>query len=78
MSVIVKIILLELAFALSAPAADKRQYFVHLSFNSTSQLINGNSSDLQRLLNYFNGRAIVAFFRISFAPSASVFPNTLA
>ena len=76
MSLIVKIILLETAFALSAPAADKTQYFVNL--NSTLQLINGISSDHQKLLKYFNGTAIVAFFRISFAQSASVFSNNLA
>ena len=48
-SLIVKIIL-ELAFGLSAPAADKAQYFVYLSFNATSQLINGILRDLQKLL----------------------------
>ena len=52
MSLIVKIILLELAFALSAPAADKTQFFVHLLFNYT--------------LKYFNGTVIVEFSRISF------------
>ena len=49
-SLIVKIILLELASSLSAPVTDKTQYFVHLSFNSTLQLINVISSDLQKLL----------------------------
>ena len=44
------------------PFADKTQYFVHLRFNSTLQLSNGTSSDLQKLLKYFNGTAIVAFF----------------
>ena len=43
---IVKIMLLELASALSAPVADKTQRFVHLSLNSTLQLINGILSDL--------------------------------
>ena len=43
---IMKIILLGLAFALSLPGADKRSYFVHLSFKFTLQLINGISSDL--------------------------------
>ena len=42
-----KIKILGLAFALSAPAADKREYFLHLSFNSTLQLINGISNDFQ-------------------------------
>ena len=35
------------------------------------------SNDLQKLLKYFNGTAIVAFFRIPFSPSASVFSNNL-
>ena len=60
-------ILLGLSFVLSLPAADKTQYFVHLSFNSILQLINGISSDLQKLLKYFNGTAIIAFFRILLA-----------
>ena len=34
-----KVILLESALALSAPAAAKTQNFAHLSFNSTLQLI---------------------------------------
>ena len=63
--------------ALSAPAAVKTQYFVLLSFDSTLQLINDISSDLQKLPKYFNGTAPVAFFRIPFAPSVSVLPNTL-
>ena len=63
---------------ISAPAADKTQHFVHLSFNSILQLINDISSDLQKLLKCFNDTAIVAFFRILFAQSASVFPNNLA
>ena len=66
MSLIVKIILLELAFALSAPAADKTQFFVHLLFNYTLQLFNGILSDLQKFLKYFNGTVIVEFSRISF------------
>ena len=82
MSLIVKIILLGLAFVLSAPAADKTQYFVNLSFNSTLQLLNGNSSDLLKLLKYFNGTAIVAFLRIPFAVFtagwATIFSNKLA
>ena len=77
MSLIVKIILLELTFALSAPAADKTQYFDHLSFNFTLQLIDGISSDLQKLLKYFNGTAIVEFLKILFALSASVSSNSL-
>ena len=34
-----------LAFVLSLPAADKIQWFIHLSFNSTLKLINTISSD---------------------------------
>ena len=63
---------------MSAPAADKTQYFVYLSFNSTLQLINYISSDLQKLLKYFSGTAIAAFLKIPFAPFAAVFPNNLA
>ena len=70
--------LLELASLLSAPAAEKTQSFIHLSFNSTFQLINDISSDLQKLLKYFNDTAIVGFFKIPFAPSTSVFSNHLA
>ena len=78
MSLIVKIILLKLTFALSAPTADKPQQFVHLRFNSISQLINGISSDLQNLLKYFTGTAIVVFIKISNAPSALLISNDLA
>ena len=42
-SLIVKIILS--ALPLSFPFAEKTQYFVHLSFNSILQLINGISND---------------------------------
>ena len=59
--------LLGLAFILSALAADKMQYFVHLSFNSSMQLINGIASDLQKLLKHFNDTSIAAFFRIPLA-----------
>ena len=41
------------------------------------QLINGISSDIQKLLKYFNGTTIVAFFRIPLSPQASVFSNNL-
>ena len=40
---------------LSTPAAAKT---LHLSSNSILQLINGISSDLKKLLRYFNGTAI--------------------
>ena len=61
MTLIVKIVLLELVFALSAKAEDKMQYFVHLSYISTLQLINGISSDPQKLFIYFKSTATVAF-----------------
>ena len=66
-SLTVKIILLELASLLSAPDAVKAQYFDRLSFNYILQLTNGISSDLQKLLKYFNGTAVVTFFRILLA-----------
>ena len=62
--------LIALSFSLtsfSVPHEEKTQYFVHLSFNSISQLINGISSDLQKLIKNFNGTAIAAFFRIPLA-----------
>ena len=67
MPLMVKIILLALAFSstlLSLLAGDKTQYFVHLNFNSTLQLINGISNNLQKLLKYLHGTAVVAFFKI--------------
>ena len=64
---IISLALASLLMLFSFPAADKTQYFVHLSFKSTLQLIKGISSDLQKLLEYFNGTAIVAFLKISFA-----------
>ena len=71
------LILLELAFAFFAPAADEIKYFVHLSFNSTLQLTNSISSDLQKLLKYFHGTSIVAFFKILLASPVSVLYNNL-
>ena len=62
---IVKIILSGLTSVLSLLATAKTQCFDHWSFNSTLQLINDNSSDLQKLLRYFNSTAMVAFYRIS-------------
>ena len=64
-SLIVKIILLALSLLLVSfllTATDKSQYFFHLSFNSTLKLINGISSDFQKLLRYINGTADVEFF----------------
>ena len=69
-SLIVQIILLALsalAISLSLPVADKAHYFAHQSFNSTLQLINGISSDLQKLLKCFNGTTIAAFLKIPLA-----------
>ena len=63
-SLIVKIILSESAPSSLTPVGAKTQCFVHLRFNSTLQIVNGISSDLQKLLRYFNGTAIVGFFRI--------------
>ena len=81
-SLIVKIILLGSAFVLSLPAADKTQYFANLSFSSTLELIYIISSDLHKLLKYFNDKAIVAFFRIPLAwfglEWGSVFSSGLA
>ena len=76
-SFIVKIILSGLASVLSAPFANKTQYFVHVSLMPILQLIYGISSNLQKLLTYFNGTAIAVFLKIPFGPSASVFPNSL-
>ena len=68
-SLIVKIISLESALALSfsLSSTDEIHCYVHLSFNSTLKLINGISNDLQKLLRFFNGTKIVAFFRIPLA-----------
>ena len=81
----VKIILRALSSLLisfSLPAPEKTQYFVHLSFNSTLQLINGISSDIQKLLKCFNGIADIAFLKIPSAAFdagwAAVFSNNLA
>ena len=63
-SLIVKTISSELSSALSVPVEAKTQCFVHLSFNSILQLINGISSDFQKLLRYFNGTATVVFLKI--------------
>ena len=65
MSWIVKVTLLGLALVLLLlPFVANLQYSAYLSFNSTLQLINGTSSDLQKLLRYFNSTATVPFFRI--------------
>ena len=76
-SLIVKVILLKLASLFSLPFADKAQRLVYLSFNSTLHLINVLSSDLHKLLRYFNGTVVAVFFKIPFAHSGSVFSNNL-
>ena len=52
---IVKIILLGLSLLLSLAIAAKTQWFVHLRFGPTFQLINYISRDLQKLPRYFKG-----------------------
>ena len=61
LSLIRKIIL-----SLSVLPTDKTKCLVYLSFNSTTQLINEISSDLQKLPKYFNDTVIVTFCRASF------------
>ena len=65
-SLVVKILLL-LLLSLSLPFADKTQFFVHLSFISTLEIINAILTDLQKLLEHFNGTASFAFLRTSLA-----------
>ena len=77
MSLIVKIILLSLLLSLPWPVAEKTQYFVHLTFYSTLQLIYDIQSDFWQFIKHFHGTANVAFFKIPFTPSAAVFPNNL-
>ena len=59
MSLIIKIILI----TLSLSSAFYRQNTILCPFKFL-QLINGNSNDLQKLLKFFNGTAIVAFLNI--------------
>ena len=58
-SLIVKKVWSGLPSVLSLPAAVETQCLVHWSFNSTLQLINGISGDLQKVPRYFNGTANV-------------------
>ena len=79
--ILLALLLLSLSLSFLLPTADKTENFVHFSFNSTLQLINCISNDLQKLLKYFNGTAIVAIFKIPLvvlAGWATVFPNNLA
>ena len=72
-SLVVKIILLEFTLLFLIPSKGQIQYFVHVRFNSTLQLINGISSDCQKLLKYFNETAVVAsFFRTEFLLSIAL------
>ena len=63
-SLIVKTIFSWFALTLSTPSVAKTQCFVHLSFNSTFEIL--ISGDLQTLLRYFSGKAVVAFSIIPF------------
>ena len=54
--------LTELTLSLPEAASNKTQYFIRLSFNWILQLINGTSSDLQKLPRFFNGTGIVLQF----------------
>ena len=81
-SLVVNIILVALSLSLSLPFADKTQFFIHLSFISTLEIINAILTNLQKLLKHFNGTARFAFLKISLALFgagwATVFPNNLA
>ena len=65
MTLIVKKTLLESGSALSFSLSrtDKAPCLVYLSFNSTLKLIDVISTDHQKLVGYFNGKAMFAFFR---------------
>ena len=49
---------------------------LNLNLNSTLQLINGISSDFEKLFIYFHGTAVAVCRKIPFL-SAVVFPNNL-
>ena len=49
----------------SLATLDSIQFLYHSNESSKLQLINGISSDLQKLLKYFNGTAIFTLFFIS-------------
>ena len=46
----------------AVPTLDNIQFLCHFNENSTLQLINGISSDLQKLRKYFSGMAIFTPF----------------
>ena len=52
-----------------------KHFSYHFNESSTSQLVNGSSNDLQKLLRYFSGTAIFTLF---FVPLFSVLPIRFA
>ena len=48
--------------AATSLSVDNTHSFFHVKFNLILQLIKGISSDLKRLLKYFNGMTIFTFF----------------
>ena len=61
-SLIVRTILPEsILFRIPLLPTDKTRYDVHLSFNFTLQLINGNSSDLQKILKILMEQQLLYF-----------------
>ena len=77
-SLIVKKLLSGLVLVFSLSSIVRTQSYAHLSFDSTLQLINAISSDLEKLLTYSNGIAIAASFKTVFSSSTDVFFNSLA
>ena len=73
-----KIILLELTLLFSTSPKTKTKCLTRLNSYAILQLINGISSNRKKSLWYFNGAAIVTFFRIVLTPSETVFSNNLA
>ena len=71
---IVKIKSLESAWSFPTPAEAKTQCFVHLSFNSTWQVISDISNDCQKIP--FLMEELLHFLELF--PSAAVFSNNLA
>ena len=69
--------IIRISITIISTSSKKTQWPGHLNFNLTSQLINGISINLPKLLTYFNGTTIVMFLKIPLAPSASVFPNKM-
>ena len=72
---------LSLLSSAAAPGTEKRKCFLHLSSNSTLQLTNSISIDLQNSLRYLNDTTIAAFSRTPLAwfgaSWATVFPTNL-